>query len=258
MTHRPYEYELGEDPTAIPKGEAAKYILPLEGETFFAFGDIHGMRATFLKLLSRVLPRAAAAPNAVLVFLGDYVDRGPHSAQVVKILRTLDENPTGKHKKVRRVFIRGNHDQHMIDSVNVGNYSLLGYPGGENTADSYDDDIDRMRSDARWMESLPNAYYTDDFFFTHAGVNPDVPLFEQNEETLHYIRRKFLISEKDYGRLIVHGHTITDGPCVMPNRVGLDTGSFKTGELTCGIFRKGSRDVEFISAKGDPSPVWGL
>mgnify|MGYP001159308595 FL=1 len=257
MTIKPYEYELGEDPTAIKEKEAAKYIKPLKGQTFFAFGDIHGMYDTFLKLLYRVMRRVEDSSEPVLVFLGDYVDRGPDSAKVVARIREIEQGFGGKFKKVRSVFIRGNHDQHFIDSMNHGNYTLLGYPGGAQTAVSYAGNLDQMLDDARWLEQQPNAYYTDDFFFTHAGVNPDVPLMQQNEETLHYIRRKFLIDEKDYGRLIVHGHTITDGPDVRSNRVGLDTGSFKTGVLTCGIFRAGARDVEFISADGPPSHVWG-
>ena len=103
---------------------------------------------------------------------------------------------------------------------------------------AYEEAADRLRDampaeHTSFLRSLKNSYSTDKYFLCHAGVRPGVPLERQREEDLLWIRDEFLSSTKDFGKIVVHGHTPVEEPEVLPNRINIDTGAFATGRLTC-------------------------
>lgn len=219
--------------------------LPL-GLRMYAIGDIHGR----LDLLDGLLAQIEAdiddrpADKILQVFLGDYIDRGPSSCQTIDRLIAHG----GQHETV---FLKGNHEALAVrclrDPSVFDQWMRL---GGIETLASYGISIDRMDKrpiaalQAAFHEALPAAHLrffrdlqpsftSGDFFFVHAGVKPKVDLLEQRESDLLWIREEFLASSKDFGKIIVHGHTPTREIEVMPNRINIDTGAFATGRLTC-------------------------
>lgn len=221
------------------------------GTAVYAVGDIHG-RADLLADLHRRIEaasdRGSVADRRLIVYLGDYVDRGEDSAGVVDLI--LDQVPPG----FEVVALLGNHERLMLeflDDVRRGPLWLRN--GGDATLASYGVDpgrgayLDagpllalqaglRERLPERHLEFLRSLRLTHaegDYFFAHAGVRPGVALEEQQEEDLIWIRDLFLNSKADHGRIVVHGHTIRPEPEFRPNRIGIDTGAYYTGHLTC-------------------------
>ena len=219
----------------------------------YAIGDIHG-RADLLADLHRRIAaaddRGSAASRRVLVYLGDYVDRGPEASGVIDLI--LDETPAG----FEVVTLLGTHERLMLDFLDdVRRGPLWLRNGGDATLQSYGVAVDpgagayldagpllalqaglRERLPARHLEflqALQPFHAAGDYFFTHAGVRPGVPLEDQQEEDLIWIRDLFLNSKADHGRVVVHGHTIRPEPEIRRNRIGIDTGAYYTGHLTC-------------------------
>jgi len=218
----------------------------------YAIGDIHG-RADMLARLHGLIQADAArrqdSPSAqqrtLVIYLGDYIDRGPESRAVIDLL--LHEKLAG----FESIFLKGNHEDSLLrflDDEQIGP-AWLTY-GGAGTLYSYgirppDPSKPEELAAARQMliDKLPAehlAFYRDakllhiegDYAFVHAGVRPRLPLNDQAPEDLMWIRDEFLQSGADFGKIIVHGHSITDRPDVRPNRIGIDTGAFATGRLT--------------------------
>jgi serine/threonine protein phosphatase 1 len=210
-----------------------------------AIGDIHGCYDKLIQLLARCRDYAAGRPHR-FVFIGDYIDRGPDSRAVVQHLIDLDRS-SGQH-----VFLRGNHEGMLLHALldpDAAEHWLAN--GGRATLASYNvgspDQIPTAHVD--WLTTRPLTYDDGLRLFVHAGVNPNRPLDKQSRQDLLWIREPFLSSEKDFGRLIVHGHTpLRSGrPDVRPNRVNLDTAAVYGGPLTAAVFvddRKGP--TEFI------------
>ncbi|MCB9949318.1 MAG: serine/threonine protein phosphatase [Rhodospirillaceae bacterium] len=220
---------------------AGKPSIP-QGMILYAIGDIHG-RADLLAALLRSIASdmvRIGLPDRRLVFLGDYVDRWPLVPQVLDIL--LDHLPPG----TTATFLRGNHEQMMLDFLDdaeaahvwVGN-------GGDTTLEGYGvrwfNDRRTVREDLmRQMPARHRQFLTDttlnltvgDYFFVHAGVRPGVSLDAQAPQDMMWIRNRFLDSKADFGKVVVHGHTITDAPEIRANRIGIDTGAVMTGRLT--------------------------
>jgi serine/threonine protein phosphatase 1 len=218
-----------------------------EGTRVYAIGDIHG-RADLLRALHQLIHEDAyerQAPRNVVVYLGDYVDRGPASAEVIDIL--LDEPLPG----FERVHLAGNHEDTIIrflsDTSVAGMW--LEY-GGAATLHSYGvkppakSDAELRRAQEELRESIPERHLRfmrelklthceGDWFFVHAGVKPGVPLEAQQPKDALWIRGEFLGCEDDFGKIVVHGHTVTQEPDVRRNRIGIDTGAFMSGCLTC-------------------------
>jgi serine/threonine protein phosphatase 1 len=213
----------------------------------YAIGDIHG-RADLLIEMHRLVQRDAEGFDGrkVLIYLGDYIDRGLQSKQVVEML--LGPPVPG----FESVFLKGNHEQAMLD--------FLEYPeatagwlsfGGRETLMSYGLSItfmpllkDMKKLAAELDQVLPDdhreflangllSWRAGDYYFVHAGVRPGVPLDDQHFEDQLWIRDEFIDSEADHGAVVVHGHTISPDPEIRPNRVGLDTGAFHSGVLSC-------------------------
>ncbi len=220
------------------------------GTAVYAIGDIHGRLDLLADLFARVAadPERGETERQVLVCLGDYVDRGAESAGVIDLI--LDQAPPG----FEVVTLLGNHERLMIeflDDVRRGPLWLRN--GGDATLASYDIDVDagayldakpllalqaalRENLPARHLDFLQNlklAHAEGDYVFVHAGVRPGVPLAAQQEEDVIWIRELFLNSTADHGAVVVHGHTIRPEPEFRPNRIGIDTGAYFTGHLTC-------------------------
>jgi serine/threonine protein phosphatase 1 len=179
------------------------------------------------------------------VFLGDYIDRGPASRDVLDHLVIRD-------RTFRSVFLKGNHEGFLTGFLS--NPSILEhwqYNGGLETLLSYGvrpslnaDAATQVQLAAALDEALPeshrqfirkleSSFVCGDYFFVHAGVRPGIPLTKQREEDLLWIRQDFLLHEEDFGKVVVHGHTPVPQPDVRPNRINIDTGAFATGQLTC-------------------------
>jgi len=192
---------------------------------FLAFGDIHGCRRQLQVLLDLVKPMAADR----LVFLGDYIDRGTDSAGVISDLLEL------RKRLPHTVFLRGNHEQMLLDMLAGADPVRFLVNGGDKTIASYEA-RHIWPPPARHLEffkQLPAVYETSGFIFTHAGLRPGVPVEKQSPGDLLWIRGEFLDSDYDWGAPVVFGHTPFPSPLLTPTRIGLDTGCVYGGKLTC-------------------------
>lgn len=218
-----------------------------DGVRIYAVGDVHG-RADLLDRLLRGIDADCMrrpVPRPVTVFVGDYIDRGPRSRDVLDLLLRWRQ-----HNEA--VFLRGNHEiflpRFLVDSRTLEEWrqygaleTLLSY-GLKPTiapdrheqvrlADELADAIPREHLD--FLESLELCFSCGDFLFVHAGIRPGIPIKEQTEKDLLWIREEFLAHEQPFERFVVHGHTPVNVPDLRPNRINIDTGAFATGRLTC-------------------------
>lgn len=201
----------------------------------YAVGDIHGSLAKMQALIGACRQHADGRAMR-FVFLGDYIDRGADSAGVVRAMMALRDE-----LQERLIALRGNHEAWLLSVLdrdapergwlfNGGNQTLLSY-GIRAASDLPHDHVE-------WMRSLRLGYDDGRRLFVHAGVNPERPLDAQTEHDLLWIREPFLTDGRDYGRLIVHGHTPleTDKPELRRNRLNLDTAAVFGGPLTAAVF----------------------
>ena len=224
-----------------------------DGVRIYAIGDVHG-RADLLKdLLQQIHLDVALNPisRPIIVVLGDYIDRGPASRQVIDLLIELGES-------LEAIFIKGNHEAFALDFLkepevldNWRNYggleTLLSYGITPSLRPTSKETLELGRAFAaalpeshhRFLNSLKTSFTCGDFFFVHAGVKPGVPLERQREADLLWIRDDFLLHEQDFGKMIVHGHTPVREPDFHDNRINIDTGAYTTGKLTCLIIEGG-------------------
>lgn len=220
----------------------------MAGTRLYAIGDIHG-RLDLLRQLYRMIEAEMAAAPALdhrVILLGDYIDRGPESAGVLDWL--LEQRDAAAPV----IALAGNHEDSMrrfLDDLSVGPGWL--YYGGRETLESYGIAVGRderspetlRRLQAQLRERLPprhldllnglaSAHVDGDYMFVHAGVRPRIPLDAQSRDDLLWIRDEFLTSGHDHGKVVVHGHTISQAPELRRNRIGIDTGAFATDVLT--------------------------
>ena len=197
-----------------------------------AVGDVHGCNHRLRQLLNRIEidPRTDA-----LVFVGDYLDRGPDARGTIDTL--LDIKATCPNT----VFLRGNHESMFLNYYTEGrDEALFLYNGGMCTLDSYGLPLAEARSGSgfpenhlRFLSALPLVYETERYLFVHAGVRPGIPLADQTPEDLLWIRHEFIESDEDFGRIVVFGHTPLPEPLIESNKIGIDTGAVYGGRLTC-------------------------
>jgi len=196
----------------------------------FAIGDIHGC---FDKLHTLMALLEVNKKKDVLIFLGDYIDRGPQSVDVVEYLIHLSQN--GYHT----VFLKGNHEAMLQDYLSGQDKTFFLLSGGTETLDSYRKHIDRFQklimppSHIEFFQSLCLFYETDSYIFVHAGLVPRVPLNQQQEKDLLWIRDPFIHSTYNFGKTVIFGHTPFKEPFVTKNKIGIDTGAFYGNKLTC-------------------------
>jgi serine/threonine protein phosphatase 1 len=197
-----------------------------------AIGDIHGCNG----LLKRLLGRIRIDPLAdTLIFIGDYLDRGPEVRGVIDTLLDLKETCANL------ICLRGNHESMFINYYLDGrDEELFLNNGGQSTLDSYGISLDEARTGKgfpenhlRFLTSLPLVHETDDYFFVHAGLRPGIALADQSSEDMLWIRHEFIDTGWDFGRTVVFGHTSLSKPLLEKNKIGIDTGAVYGGRLTC-------------------------
>jgi len=214
----------------------------------YAVGDIHGSLGKLRNLVTRCERDADGAPMA-FVFLGDYIDRGPDSRGVIEYLMELQARPTGSV-----ITLMGNHEALALaaldSSLNAGDWLLQ---GGDKTLRSYgvSNVYELPPKHVAWLRSLRLSYDDGQRLYVHAGVDPEKPLDDQHDADLLCIREPFLSDARNYGRLIVHGHTPmkTGKPDLRANRLNLDTGAVYGRALTAAVFTDGETNpVAFLQA----------
>lgn len=220
------------------------------GRLIYAVGDVHG-RLDVLGPLLHDIAKDAVAQNAddrpMLVFLGDYVDRGPESKGVVDLILQLQGWP-----KFEIRALKGNHEEALLQFLDEPAFGATWMEhGGAATLASYGVQPPAQRTDPQawkpvrdaFAQALPTdhlAFYRSlelmitegDYAFVHAGVRPGVPLHQQSERDLLWIRQEFLQERSRFEKMIVHGHTPMEQPQLTANRLGVDTGAYATGVLT--------------------------
>jgi serine/threonine protein phosphatase 1 len=220
----------------------------------YAVGDIHGRLDLLLILLDLITMDAATrSARAKIIFTGDYVDRGCDSYGVVERLIAGPERADDEF-----LCLRGNHDELFVRSVSTGSmvpdwaWFLFGH-----TLESYGtvrDGLtmsDRLRRHATFISGLPLTHDDGKHLFVHAGIRPNIPLADQDEEDLLWIRDEFINYIGELPRRVVHGHTIIgDRPIFAANRISADTGAFRSGLLTAIVLD--SEEETFIQAVGEP------
>ncbi len=197
----------------------------------FAIGDIHGMKDEAVALIES-LP---IAEQDLVIFLGDYIDRGYDSKGVVEYLLWFRE----KHPNT--IFLRGNHEDMFLSFIEEEfSEEIYFYNGGEKTLKSYGIPPSQYHyakryiplSHLNFLKSLPLYHETEDYIFVHAGLRPGVPLYAQDPEDLLWIRYEFIYSKEDFGKRVIFGHTAFKEPLIMKNKIGIDTGLVYGGKLT--------------------------
>jgi len=219
-----------------------------------AIGDIHGCRAMLDSLLERCF-RYAGERLLRLVFLGDYIDRGPDSRGAIETLIDLQHSLPG-----RVVCLRGNHEVLLLDALATDDMGLWLFNGADTTLASYGvDHVAALPPDHLvWLAALKTSFDDGRRFFVHAGLDPDRPLDDQTEHDLVWMREPFLSTRRDYGRLIVHGHTPQRAgkPDLRTWRLNLDTAAVYGGRLTAAVFDEiNAGPIAFLTDQGDAQPV---
>lgn len=231
------------------------------GQRIYAIGDIHGRLDLLDALLKRIERDRRARPGMEerIVFLGDYIDCGPQSAQVLDRLLGGGE----------WLLLRGNHEQVMLDvfdGVGDAEQRLRQWlkMGGRETLRSYSmapalaygDDLDAIRAaipahvppwHVAGLRAMPLSWRAGDYLFVHAGIRPGAPIERQKPSDLLWIREAFLDDSGDHGVMVVHGHTISRRIEERPNRIGIDTGAYRTGRLTALVVEGSAR--RYISTR---------
>ncbi len=199
-------------------------------DRIYAIGDIHGCIDKLTELMEKI---DIDFEHDLLIFIGDYIDRGPNSYEVVKYLINLKK----EHPNI--IFLRGNHEDMLMQFLSGADRYTYLINGGQKTLESYleivtSSDIDPIPPDHfNFFNSLLNYYETDDYIFVHAGLRPGIPLASQKTEDLLWIREKFIFSNYDFDKKIIFGHTPFLSPMVQPNKIGIDTGAVYGRTLTC-------------------------
>jgi serine/threonine protein phosphatase 1 len=201
------------------------------GRRIFAVGDIHGCYEKLVELM-KILPWSRKNGD-LLLFIGDYVDRGTRSRDVVEFLVKLQKNGGDF------VFLKGNHEKMLLDYyVDHKDQMLYVANGGAETIASYVEGaigrkaFELPKDHLQFLQSLKLYYETDEYIFVHAGLRDAVPLPEQSQEDLLWIREEFIYSLYDWNKRVVFGHTALETPFVSPGKIGIDTGAVYGNKLT--------------------------
>lgn len=226
--------------SAATRGPAAP-----EGERYYVIGDIHGRLDLFDALIAAIErdDRAAAGARSTVVLLGDLVDRGPDSAGVIARAREWQAQRSvrilaGNHEEM---FLASFHDLRILRNFlrHGGRETVLSYGiSRERYNEAELEELQEMMSaavpeaDRTFLGSFEDYLVAGDYLFVHAGIDPSLPLEEQDRHDFLWIRDRFLRHEEPFSHVVVHGHTIFDEVEARPNRIGIDTGAFASGRLT--------------------------
>lgn len=232
------------------------------GKRAYAIGDVHGRLDLLDDLLAQIEVDLVARPpkQTHIIFLGDLIDRGPHSRQVVE--RLIDYAPSSASCH----FLMGNHEEVLVRGLRGEPNLLDGWiqHGGDTTAESYGVDAAYLRSQGedalehalisaiperhiRFMAGFLDSIQFGDYLLVHAGIRPGTPLADQSPSDMRWIRKDFLESTREHGSVIVHGHSVEEEVMQRSNRIGLDTGAYRTGVLSA--VRLENDQAEFIQAR---------
>ena len=257
--------------SALGHGSQTRAALP-EGIRIYAVGDVHGRSDLLERLLAAIDADCKQRPIArpITVFVGDYIDRGPDSRIVLDLLLQW-------HRAHEAIFLRGNHEtflpRFLADPRSLDEWrqyggleTLLSYGLKPSINPARHEQIRLSaeladilpREHLGFLESLELSFSCGDFLFVHAGVRPCVPIHEQTEDDLLWIRDDFLTWEEPFERFVVHGHTPVSEPDLRPNRINIDTGAYATGRLTCVVIENTAvtqltDEVQLDSALSAPS-----
>ena len=228
-----------------------------EGSRVYAVGDIHG-RADLLRRLHEEIvddSRRGSPGHRIVIYLGDYVDRGPWSSDVIDLL--VREPLPG----FTTTYLKGNHEDLLLEFLRDGTLAEMWLMnGGSETLANYGIELSPLQWDPHalvsarlrfrealgvnhlsFLRPLEISHIEGDYLFVHGGLRPGVPLERQNERDLLWIRHEFIDHPFDFEKLIVHGHTITPRPEIEPHRIGIDTGAYYSGHLTCLVLEGAER-----------------
>ena len=198
----------------------------------YAIGDIHGC----LEPLRRLMDQIHVSEMDEVVFIGDYVDRGPDSKGVIDYLLTLQG---------RYTFLMGNHERMFLDFLQGKERVLFLYNGGEATLESYGGVGNIPASHLAFLNRLVLYYETDDYLFVHGGIRPGIPIQDQDPKDLLWIREEFYAYPGRYAKTVVFGHTPMREVLMEEDRIGIDTACVYGNKLTCLILP--SRQVIQVS-----------
>lgn len=246
-------------PDVVESGITLEDACMPEDSCAYVVGDIHGRNDLLVPLLERIQEDASrrGRTKTDLIFLGDYVDRGGKSKDVIDTIIDLDL------PNINLVCLKGNHEASMLSFMKdpIRNRRWLHY-GGEATLRSYGIEFsfgeveeEKIREAAAllckavpdrhrtFLTNLVESYSVGDYFCVHAGIDPSRSLDKQTPRDLFWIRDEFLAHEDVYEKVIVHGHSICKSPEFKPNRIGIDTGAFYSNTLTCLVLDGASKEI---------------
>ena len=199
-------------------------------QKIFVIGDIHGCFDKLCALMNKI---PINFNQDQLIFIGDYIDRGSNSLEVVDYLIDLKKRVPGI------IFLKGNHEDMLENYLDGSDRFTYLLNGGQRTLDAY---LNRTKNPGRYpvppahMEffgSLRLYYLTDDYIFVHAGLRKKVPLESQKTVDLLWIRDEFISTAFNFGKRVIFGHTPFTEPLVQANKIGIDTGAVYGNRLTC-------------------------
>jgi serine/threonine protein phosphatase 1 len=196
----------------------------------FAIGDVHGCLDKLMVLMDRI---DIDFQKDQLVFLGDYVDRGPKSKEVVDYLIDLASKQDGL------IFLKGNHEEMLEKYLGGTDRRMFLENGGRATLKSYSIKDDKRREavvppeHVAFFNALHLYHETSSHIFVHGGLRPHIPLEKQDPWDMLWIRDEFIYSDFDFGKEVIFGHTPFRQPLVLENKIGIDTGAVYGNKLTC-------------------------
>ena len=224
-----------------------------EYNQIFVVGDIHGCKDLLDNIHQKIIKASKNKKGEkLIIYLGDYIDRGPDIKETIQTL--IDFNPSN----FKKIFLLGNHEKMLLEFISENRNSpfVWIYNGGSETLKSYGIDLSNKIDDTmdliidkdlrkKFIELIPLSHMDffnqliinftwQNYFFVHAGINPNIPFNMQEKETMLWTREKSFFSPKmTYSKIIVHGHTPVEKVEHYPFRINLDTGSFYSGKLSC-------------------------